>query len=57
MPTPIWKDKAEEEMEKVNAEMDTQADSFLDKLKASKWTAAILFGAAVIVIVVLWSLF
>ncbi len=57
MPTPIWKDKAEEEMEKVNAEMDTQADSFLDKLKASKWTAAILLGAAVIAIVVLWSLF
>ena len=53
MPTPIWKEKAEE----INVETDAQADSFLDKLKASKWTAAILLGAAVIVIVVLWSLF
>ena len=53
MPTPIWKEKAEE----INVEADAQADSFLDKLKASKWTAAILLGAAVIVIVILWSLF
>ena len=53
MPTPIWKEKAKE----VNVEADFQADSFLDKLKASKWTAAILLAGAAIVVVILMSLF
>lgn len=48
-PTPIWKNKAEE----INLQADTEADSFLDKLKASKWTAAILLGAAAAVIILL----
>ena len=53
MPTPIWKEKAEE----MNVEADARADSFLDKLKASKWTGAILLAGAAIVIVILMSLF
>jgi hypothetical protein len=53
VPTPIWKEKAEE----LNVKADAQADSFLDKLKASDWTAAILAGAAAVVIVILLSLF
>lgn len=53
MPTPIWKEKAKQ----VNADADFQADSFLDKLKASKWTGAILFAGAAVVIVILMSLF
>ncbi|MEO6825323.1 MAG: hypothetical protein ABI167_11495 [Nitrosospira sp.] len=57
MPTPIWEEKAKEEIETVNLKADAQADSFLDKLKASKWTAAILLAAAVIAIVVLARLF
>jgi len=48
-PTPIWKNKAEE----INLKADTEADSLLDKLKASKWTATILLGAAVVVIIIL----
>jgi|GEM_PF-1838608 len=51
-PTPIWKNKVEE----INLKADAEVDSFLDKLKASKWTAAILLCAAVIVIVVLIKL-
>jgi hypothetical protein len=52
-PTPIWKSKAEE----INLKADTEADSLLDKLKASKWTGAILLGAAVVVIILLVRLF
>jgi len=51
-PTPIWKNKVEE----INLKADAEADSLLDKLKTSKWTAAILLCAAVIVIVVLIKL-
>jgi hypothetical protein len=53
VPTPIWKEKAEE----LNVKADAQADSFLDKLKGSKWTGAILMTGAAIVIVILLSLF
>ena len=52
-PTPIWKSKVEE----INQKADTEADSALDKLKASKWTAAILLGVAVVVIILLVRLF
>ncbi|SEK64480.1 hypothetical protein [Nitrosovibrio tenuis] len=41
----------------VDARMEGGADSLLDKLKSSRWTSAILIAAAVIVIVVLASLF
>ncbi len=53
MPIPKW-DKTKE----VNAEADLKADSFLDDLKRSKWTAAILLGAVVaaIISIVLWLL-
>jgi hypothetical protein len=44
-----------EEMEKQNAAVDASADKLLDKLKASKWTAAVLLlGAALFVIALLW---
>ncbi|SEO77295.1 hypothetical protein [Nitrosovibrio sp. Nv6] len=35
----------------MNTEAENGADSLLDKLKASKWTAAILGGAGAIIIV------
>ena len=65
MPTPIWnkaKDDAAIEAEKLkqwalNGKVDEKADSFLDKLKASKWTGVILLVGAAIVIVFLISLF
>lgn len=41
-------------VEKKHAELDAQADGLLDKLRASKWTAAILIGGAVAVAV--WAL-
>ena len=58
MPTPIWKDKAKAEAEELkqwalNGEVDAKADSFLDKLKASKWTAVILLFMAAVAIVIL----
>lgn len=45
-----------EEMDRKNAAADAGADRLLDKLRASKWTGMLLLAAAVIVIVVLWSL-
>ncbi|MEO5655376.1 MAG: hypothetical protein ABIR00_05260 [Nitrosospira sp.] len=45
-----------EELEKRNAAVDASADKLLDKLKASKWTAAVLLGAALLVIASLWML-
>ncbi|MBA4141935.1 MAG: hypothetical protein H0X43_02790 [Nitrosospira sp.] len=44
-----------EEMERRHAAAEAGADNLLDKLKAFKWTAAVLAGA-VSVIVFLWSL-
>lgn len=46
-----------EEMERQHAAIDSSADRLLEKLKASKWTAAILLGAVVLAIAFLWSLF
>ncbi len=53
-PTPKWKEKAKE----VNTDADLKADSFLDDMKRSKWTGAILLGSvvAVIISIVLWLL-
>lgn len=45
-----------EELEKQNAAVDASADKLLDKLKASKWTAAVLSGAALLAIALLWML-
>jgi hypothetical protein len=45
-----------EEMEKQNAAVDASADKLLDKLKASKWTAVVLLGAALFAIALLWIL-
>jgi hypothetical protein len=45
-----------EDMERQHAAIDSSADRLLEKLKASKWTAAILLGAVVLAIVFLWSL-
>ena len=45
-----------EEMEKQNAAIDASADRLLDKLKASKWTAAVLLGAGLFGIALLWVL-
>ena len=53
MPTPIWKEKAEE----MNMEADARPIHSSDKLKASKWTGAILLAGAAVVIVILMSLF
>lgn len=46
-----------EEMDRRNAAADAGADRFLDTLRASKWTGALLLAAAAIVIIVLWTLF
>lgn len=56
--TQFQRKRIKEEIEKQNAAVDMGADKFLDKLRASKWTGAILLAvAAVMVIVVLWGLF
>jgi hypothetical protein len=46
--------KVKEEIEKQTTAADAEADSILAKLQKSKWTAAILIGAAIVLIVVLW---
>lgn len=45
-----------EEMARQHAAAEANADSLLDKLRGSKWTAAMLLGAVVFAIVFLWSL-
>lgn len=55
--TQFQRNRIKEEIERQNAAADAGADRLLDKLRASKWTGAILLVIAVIVIVVLWSLF
>ncbi|WP_156972511.1 hypothetical protein [Nitrosospira sp. NpAV] len=58
MMTQFQRKRIKEEIDRQNAMVDASADSLLDKLRASKWTGAILLAAAMaIVIVVLWSLF
>ena len=51
------RERIEAQIKEELAKADAGADSVLDRLKASKWTAAMLLGAAVVVIVVLLSLF
>lgn len=46
-----------EEMDRKNAAADAGADRLLGRLRASKWTGALLLAAAVIVAIILWSLF
>ena len=46
----------QEEVERQHAAVEARADGLLEKLKESKWTAAILLGAVVFAIVVLWSM-
>lgn len=36
------------EIKRQNKEVDAKVDSFLDKLKASKWTGAILLAGVVV---------
>ena len=54
--TMYQRNRIKEEIDKQNAAADAGADKLLDKLKASKWTGAILLATAVVVIVVLWGL-
>ena len=46
----------QEEVERQHAAVEDRADGLLEKLKGSKWTAAILLGAVAFAIVVLWSM-
>lgn len=55
--TMYQRNRIKEEIDRQKAAADAGADRLLDKLKASKWTAAILLASAVILIVILWSLF
>lgn len=49
------KEEAAKFVSDVNEKADAGADSLLDKLKASKWTAAILVGVAVALVVFLFN--
>ena len=46
----------QEGVESQRAAVEVRADGLLEKLKESKWKAAILLGAVVFAITVLWSL-
>jgi hypothetical protein len=54
--TMYQRNRIKEEIDRQNAAADADADRLLDKLRASKWTAAILLASAVILIIILWSL-
>ncbi len=45
-----FEDKLAEVLDKQMQKTDEKADSFLDKIKASKWTAFMLLGVVVAVI-------
>jgi hypothetical protein len=45
-----------EEIEKQHAAVEAGADRLIDKLKASKWTVAILLGGVLFAFVFLWNL-
>jgi hypothetical protein len=47
----VW-EKAGDEARQAAEQADTKADSLLDKLKASKWTAAIIVGGAAICLLI-----
>lgn len=53
--TMYQRNRIKEEIDKQNAAADAEADSLLDKLKASKWTAAIMLAAAVVAVVIVLS--
>lgn len=54
LPTPKWKEKAAQ----LNAKADAKADSLLDKLKASPWTAVIIGSAlGAVVVLAIFALF
>lgn len=56
--TQFQRKRIKEAIDRQNAAVDASADSLLDKLRASRWTGAILFGVVMAVaIVILWSLF
>jgi hypothetical protein len=50
------RNRIKQEIDRQSAAADAEADQLLDRLKASKWTAAILLASAVVLIVILWSL-
>jgi hypothetical protein len=54
--TMYQRNRIKEEIDKQNAAADTEADRLLDKLKGSKWTAAILLAGVVVLLIVLWTL-
>ena len=54
--TMYQRNRIKEEINRQNTAADASADRLLDKLKASKWTAAILLASAVVLIIILWSL-
>lgn len=45
-----------EEIERQYAAAESDADRLMDKLKASKWTVAILLGGVLFAFVFFWSL-
>ncbi|HJT51953.1 MAG TPA: hypothetical protein VJ734_08445 [Nitrosospira sp.] len=45
-----------EEIERQYAAAEADADRLMDKLKASKWTVAILLGGVLFAFIFLWSL-
>jgi len=54
LPTPKWKEKAAQ----LNAAADAEAESLLDKLKASHWTAVIIGGTlGAVVVLAIFALF
>jgi hypothetical protein len=54
--TMFQRKRIKEEMERQHALAEAGADSLLGKLKASKWTAAILLGAIVLAAGFVWAL-
>jgi uncharacterized membrane protein len=54
--TMYQRNRIKEEINRQNAAADADADRLLDKLRSSKWTAAILLASAVVLIIILWSL-
>jgi hypothetical protein len=54
--TMYQRNRLKEEIDRQNAAAEADADRLLDKLRSSKWTAAILLASAVVLIIILWSL-
>lgn len=52
MPTPKWKEKVAE----INDRIDAKADAELEKIKESRFTWAILGGAALIIAAIIFLL-